>query len=256
MNGSPVRVTPERDGRLLHLELARPKANIVNGAMVAALQGALDEVRDQRELAGVLLTAEGPNFSFGASVEEHLPERCKEMLRGLHHLILTMVEYPVPILVAVRGQCLGGGMELVLAGSLVFAAPDAKFAQPEIRLGVFAPAASCLLPELIGPAAARDLLWSGRGISAGEAKETGLITAIAEEPENAALSYFDEYLSGLSSSALRHAVRAAGFDMGARVRHKLAELERLYLEELMTGADAEEGLRAFMEKRTPRWEHR
>lgn len=256
MNESPIRISQERSGRLLRLELARPKANIIDGEMVAALQAALDNVRDRRELAAVLLTAEGPNFSFGASVEEHLPDRCVDMLKGLHHLILAMVEYPVPIIVAVRGQCLGGGLELVLAGSLVFAAPDAKFAQPEIRLGVFAPAASCLLPELIGPAAARDLLWSGRSVSAEEAKETGLITAISAEPENAALSYFDEYLSGLSSSALRHAVRAAGFDMCARVRHKLAEVERLYLEELMSGVDAEEGLRAFMEKRAPRWEHR
>ena len=76
-----------------------------------------------------------------------------------------MVESPVPILVAVRGQCLGGGLEVALAGHLLFVAPDASLGQPEMKLGVFAPAASCLLPELIGPARAFDLLLSGRSIT-------------------------------------------------------------------------------------------
>ena len=73
------------------------------------------------------------------------------MLTGLHRLVLRMVESPAPLLVAVRGQCLGGGLEVALAGHLMFVAPDATLGQPEMKLGVFAPAASCLLPELIGP---------------------------------------------------------------------------------------------------------
>ena len=76
----------------------------------------------------MLFDAEGPHFSFGASVEEHLPDQCAAMLAGLHRLILRMVESPVPILVAVRGQCLGGGLELALAGHLMFVAPDASSA--------------------------------------------------------------------------------------------------------------------------------
>ena len=101
----------------------------------------------------MLIDAEGPHFSFGASVEEHLPDQCAAMLAGLHRLILRMVESPVPLLVAVRGQCLGGGLELALAGHLMFVAPDASLGQPEMKLGVFAPAASCLLPEVDRPVA-------------------------------------------------------------------------------------------------------
>ena len=93
-------------------------------------------------------------------------------------------------------------------------------------------------------------------MNADEARETGLVKAVSADPDAGALSYFDEYLSGLSGSALRHAVRACETDMCARLKRKLAEVERLYLEELMKGADAQEGLRAFMEKRAPRWEHR
>ena len=100
----------------------------------------------RRPLRAALIDGEGPHFSFGASVEEHLPAQCAVMLRGLHGLLVAMLEWPRPILVAVRGQCLGGGLELALAGSLIFASRDAQLGQPEIKLGVFAPAASCLLP--------------------------------------------------------------------------------------------------------------
>ena len=176
---SPVKAWLERDGALLRLRLARPKANIVDAAMIAALHAALDAHRGHAALRGVLLDAEGPHFSFGASVEEHLAERCAAMLASLHALILAMVEFPVPILVAVRGQCLGGGLEIALAGGPIFAAPDAQFGQPEIKLGVFAPAASCLLPWRVSPVAAEDLLCSGRsdrrqhGAGAGPGADAG-----------------------------------------------------------------------------------
>jgi hypothetical protein len=110
--------------------------------MIGALQAALDAHATTPALRGVLLDAEGPHFSFGASVEEHLADRCAGMLASLHALILAMVGFPVPVLVAVRGQCLGGGLEIALAGGPIFAAPNAQFGQPEIKLGVFAPAAS------------------------------------------------------------------------------------------------------------------
>ncbi|HEX9072370.1 MAG TPA: enoyl-CoA hydratase-related protein, partial [Pseudolabrys sp.] len=147
----PLKIWHEADGRLLRLRLDRPKANLIDAAMIATLDQALAEHLGNGQLGGALLDAAGPHFSFGASVEEHLPGRCAAMLAELHRLVLRMVESPVPLLVAVRGQCLGGGLELALAGHLMFVAPDANLGQPEMKLGVFAPAASCLLPELVGP---------------------------------------------------------------------------------------------------------
>jgi cyclohexa-1,5-dienecarbonyl-CoA hydratase len=149
MSASPLKVWLAQDGRLLRLRLDRPRANIVDAEMTAALQSVFTTYQDNAALSAVLLDAEGADFSFGASVEEHLPERCAAMLQGLHALIKAMLDFPKPILVAVRGQCLGGGMEVALAGDLLFAAADARFAQPEIKLGVFAPAASCLLPRRV-----------------------------------------------------------------------------------------------------------
>jgi len=256
MGATPLQVELEKDGALLRLRLSRPKANIVDAAMIGALRAALGEHLTDARLRAVLLEAEGPHFSFGASVEEHLPGSAAAMLRELHALILQIVGSPVPVLVAVRGQCLGGGLELAAAGHLIFAAPGAMFGQPEIRLAVFAPAASCLLPEKIGPSRAEDLLFSGRSIGAEEAHRIGLVNAVADDPSQAALAYFEEHLAPRSASSLRLAVRAARYDLVYRIRRKLAEVERLYLEELMATRDAVEGLTAFIGKRPATWEDR
>lgn len=253
---SPLKVSLERDGRLLRLTLARPKANIVDAAMIAALTSALTEHLPNKHLRAVLLSAEGPHFSFGASVDEHLPGSCAEMLHSLHALILQLVESPVPVLVAVRGQCLGGGLEVAAAGQLIFAAPGAMLGQPEVKLAVFAPAASCLLPERIGQANADDLLFSGRSVNAEEALRIGLVNAIAEDPEQAALDYFDQYLAPISASTLRFAVQAARSDAMQRIRTKLAFVEKMYLEELMATHDAVEGLTSFIAKRAAVWQDR
>jgi len=256
MGATPLHVELEKDGALLRLRLSRPKANIVDAAMIGALRAALGGHLTDARLRAVLLEAEGPHFSFGASVEEHLPGSAAAMLRELHALILQLVGSPVPVLVAVRGQCLGGGLELAAAGHLIFAAPGAMFGQPEIRLAVFAPAASCLLPEKIGPSRAEDLLFSGRSIGAEEAHRIGLVNAVADDPSQAALAYFEEHLAPRSASSLRLAVRAARYDLVYRIRRKLAEVERLYLEELMATRDAVEGLTAFIGKRPATWEDR
>jgi cyclohexa-1,5-dienecarbonyl-CoA hydratase len=253
---APLKDWLDADGALLRLRLARPKANIVDEEMIAALHGALVAHGANPVLRGVLLDAEGPHFSFGASVEEHLPASCAQMLASLHALIVAMVDHPVPILVAVRGQCLGGGLEVALAGQWIFAAPDASFGQPEMKLGVFAPAASVLLPYRVNLPMAEDLLYSGRSIAAAEALSCGLVHALADDPEAAALSWFYEHLDGKSAAALACATAAARGAMRRDVRHRLAEVERLYLDRLMATRDANEGLVAFLAKRKPSWEHR
>jgi len=253
---SPLKVSLERDGKLLRLTLARPKANIVDAAMIGALRAALTEYLPQAQLRAVLLSAEGPHFSFGASVDEHLPGCFAQMLQSLHALVRQLVESPVPVLVAVRGQCLGGGLEVAAAGNFLFAAPGAMFGQPEIKLAVFAPAASCLLPERIGQAQAEDLLFSGRSISAEEALRIGLVTAVDVDPDQAALDYFDQHLATVSASTLRFAVRAARAEVVQRISKKIDFVEKMYVEELMSTHDAVEGLTAFTEKRPAQWQDR
>lgn len=253
MTEVPVQAWTERDGRVLRLRLARPKANIIDAAMVEALGGALDLHAAETALVAAVLDAEGPNFSFGASVQEHLPDQCAAMLNKLHALIMQMIEFPVPIIAAVNGQCLGGGLEVACAASRIVAAPDAKLGQPEISLAVFAPAASCLLPERVGRVEAEALLLAGTSIDAETAMRIGLIDAITDNPADAALAWIDENLIGKSASSLRLALRAARHDYALRMRDKLATVTTLYLDELMQTPDALEGLHAFLEKRKPVW---
>jgi len=256
MTDVPLRVWRTHEGRLARLRLARPKANVLDAGMIAALDAALTaELRRDTPLA-LLIDAEGPHFSFGASVEEHLPESCAAMLRGFHSLLLRLLAAPVPVLFAVRGQCLGGGLELALTGTRIFAAPDAMFGQPEIRLGVFAPAASCLLPGRIGQPAAEEMLLSGRSLGAEEARAAGLIQTVAADPEAAATEWYATHLADKSAAALRCAMAAARGPVIAGARTRLAELETLYLDDLMRTRDALAGLQAFLGKRTPAWEHR
>jgi cyclohexa-1,5-dienecarbonyl-CoA hydratase len=256
MSDGPLKVWLERDGALLRLRLARPNANIIDAAMIAALTEAFAAHRDNAGLLAALVDHEGPHFSFGASVEEHLPASCEQMLRSLHALLEAMLDWPRPILMAVQGQCLGGGLEFALAGHLLFAAPGAQFGQPEMKLGVFAPAASVLLPLRIGQTRAEDLLYSGRSIDAQSALAWGLVNEIADDPAAAAAAYFDKHLAGKSAAALALAVRAAREPFADLARARLGDVEVLYLEKLMLTRDANEGLTAFLEKRTPKWEHR
>lgn len=248
---SPVELEWDDERGLLHVWLARPKANLIDAEMIGALS---EVVRPRRGMRALLLDHRGPHFSFGASVEEHLPDQCAQMLGHLHRLICQLVDFPLPTLVAARGQCLGGGLEVAAAGHLIFAAPDSKFGQPEIRLGVFAPAASVLLPERLGQAAADDLLWSGRTLLAAEALSLGLVKEVAADPTVAALAYFDDHLAPHSPSSLRFAVQASRAGLRDKVQVNLQKLEDLYLQELMATADAKEGLLAFLQKRPPRWE--
>lgn len=248
-----IRTWAERDGRLLRIRLDRPKANIVDIAMIEAITTALEQYRADRGAAALLVDHAGPHFGFGASIPEHLPARVRELVTKLHRAIKMLLAFPVPVLMAVRGQCLGGSLEIVLAGHLIFAAPDARLGQPEIRLGAMAPVGSCLLPERIGRARAEDLLLSGRSVGADEALQLGLVNAVAGDPEAAALAYFDAHFAAQSINGLRYAVKAARHAMLARVAHELDAVESMYLDEMIRHPDPEEGLRAFIEKRKPAW---
>ena len=252
---APLQVWLDRDGALLRLRLARPKANILDAEMIAAVASAFAQHREPGRIRAALVDHEGPHFSFGASVEEHLPAQCAAMLKGLHALLVAMLEWPRPILFAARGQCLGGGLEFVLAGSRLVVSPDAQFGQPEMKLGVFAPAASALLPFRVNQPAAEDMLLSGRSVGAAEALSLGIAQAIADDPAAAALDYFDQHLAAKSASSIGFAVRAARAGMLEEAKRRIAAVEKLYLEGLMATHDAVEGLDAFLAKRAASWRH-
>jgi cyclohexa-1,5-dienecarbonyl-CoA hydratase len=175
------------------------------------------------------------------------------MLPAFHALARELLELSIPVACAVRGACLGGGLELALLADRIFVAPDAKLGQPEILLGVFAPLGSALLPRRIGASAAADLLLTGRTIPAEEATRLGLAQVLAQDPGAEALAWARE-VCGKSAAALRRATRAARLAWMPGFLADLAAVEELYLQDLMKTKDAAEGIRAFLEKREPTWE--
>lgn len=243
-------------GALWRLTLNAPKGNVLDGVMVRELDGAVRRAAADRGVKALLLCAAGGHFSFGASVEEHLPARVAGMLSGFHGLFRRLDASGLPVLAAVRGACLGGGLELAAFCQRVFAHPGARLGQPEIKLGVIAPVASAILAERVGRGGADDLLLSGRSVEAAEARAMGLVDALADDPEAAALAWAEEHLLPHSASSLRLATRAARMGFSSRFEGLLRQLEELYLEELMDTRDALEGIQAFLEKREPVWSDR
>jgi len=246
-----IRITPRFDGAVLHLLLDRPKANILDAAMIGALHQAISEAGPEVKL--LVFEGAGRHFCFGASVEEHQAEQAPAMLDAFHGLFHLLAERAIPTCAVVRGQCLGGGLELASWCTWIVASPEAKFGQPESKLAVFPPMASLLLPWRVGGATALDLCVSGRSISAKQAFRIGLITTLVDDPTAWWEARYTEHLSAMSASSLRFTERAARIELVHQLHTHLPMLEQLYIEELMATPDANEGIAAFLERRTPEY---
>ena len=255
---APVSVAFNADQTRAAFTLFHPKGNIVTLDMVHALRHGLESIANNPHLKLITLEGAGADFSFGASIPEHAPDRIADVLPWMHSLIDDLLEAPAVTAAVVRGRCLGGGFELALACDFIFAEDGAVFGLPEIALGVFPPAASALLPLRVGAARATRALLTGETREAGEWRDVGLVDFVAPPGslEAEVDRWFALHLVPRSAAALRYAAAAARADLLARVRATLPPLERLYLDDLMRTHDAAEGIDAFLNKRTPDWKNR
>jgi cyclohexa-1,5-dienecarbonyl-CoA hydratase len=243
------------NGRIAHWILAAGRGNVIDLRLLDELEVAIVALQDEERVSALLIDHEGPDFSFGASVAEHLPGQVERMLPALHAFARNLVDLSLPTIACVRGRCLGGGLELAALADRIVASPDARFAQPEVNLGVFAPIGSLVLPRWIGAARASELLLTGRTIDAVEAHAIGLVTEITADPTASAAHWVRAHLLSKSAEALHFATRAARLAWSETFRRELGRLESIYLDELVPTHDATEGIRAFLEKREPRWSH-
>jgi cyclohexa-1,5-dienecarbonyl-CoA hydratase len=242
------------DGVFWRVTFGKSPGNILDGEIMTALTAVFLDARNAAPLKAIVIQGAGPHFSFGASVQEHLPDRVAPMLAEFRELLLAVLESSRVVVAAIRGQCLGGGLELATLAHRIVAHQEATLGQPEISLGVFAPAASILLPMRIARARAEALCLTGASIRATEALAIGLVDDVTpDDPAEVALAWVRTHFSDKSASSLRLAVTAVRADLVEAVTQRLPAMERLYLDELMRTSDAQEGLRAFLEKRPPRW---
>jgi len=239
------------------LTLRHPPLNIINQAMVDELHAALAALAVEPGLRVLVIQAEGPHFSAGADVGEHLPPHERRLIPHFMAALRALNEFPLPTIVAVRGRCLGGGFEVVQAADIVVAGTSATFGQPEILLGVTAPGACAFLPGRTAAGTAAAILFTGDPIGAEAARAAGIVHAVVpDDAVDAESLQLAARIARHSRPALRltkQGLRSA--DM-AREAEALRRTEAIYLGDVMATEDALEGLNAFMEKRRPVWKHR
>lgn len=250
-----IRVEDRFDGQVSELRLCAPPGNILSARMMDEISRYLKVVEQDARKKLIVISGEGQHFSFGASVEEHAPDKVSAMLRGFHHLIGQVIECKVPTLAKVSGLCLGGGFELALACTFIMSDEGAKFAVPEIQLGVFPPAAAALLPSLCGGHFAAQMILTGEKLGARVLQQAGLVAQVVEAGglEAATAGFIEKQILPRSASSLRFAHRASRMTVAEIYRAAIAKLEKLYLEDLMQTKDAVEGICSFIEKRAPKW---
>ena len=249
-----ARLSVDINAPVARIVLRHAPLNIIDIPMMDQLAHALAEVEARSDISVVVLRGDGKAFSAGVEVAAHTPDKIEEMLNNFHAVVRGLIATKKVTIAAVQGNCLGGGAELAMVCDIVYTSATAKWGFPEIKLGCFPPVACTALAALVGQKRASELILSGRTITGIEAEEMGLANhavqdeKVVESAENAVRE-----LRTLSPAALAvtkkaiYAWDSMHFDKG------LARAEKIYLEELMKITDTQEGIRAFMEKREPRW---
>ena len=251
---SVQRISIDITSPVAYVALANPPLNVIDIPMMEQLGEALAEIERHPDISAILFTGEGKAFSAGVDVAAHTPERIEEMLQKFHGVIRALLATKKVTIAAVHGHCLGGGAELAMVCDMVYTTESALWGFPEIELGCYPPVACTALAALVGQKRAAELILTGRTITGTDAAAMGLATrAVADGQLEIAVNECIERLGQVSPAALAMAKKASyawdsmHFDKG------LARAEKIYHEELMKTADAQEGIRAFMEKREPRW---
>jgi cyclohexa-1,5-dienecarbonyl-CoA hydratase len=242
---------------IAHITLHNSPLNVIDIPMMEELTRTLAEIEARSDISVIVLSGEGKAFSAGVDVAAHTPDKVEEMLNKFHGVIRALVASRKVIIAAVHGHCLGGGAELAMVCDIVYTADSAQWGFPEIKLGCYPPVACAALAALVGQKRATELILTGRTISGCDAAKMGLANhSVPSEKLDEAVNKCVGHLQKLSPAALSvtkkavYAWDAMHFDKG------LARAEKIYLEELMKTSDAQEGIRAFMEKRSPKWTER
>ncbi|MGA9497714.1 MAG: enoyl-CoA hydratase-related protein [Terriglobales bacterium] len=239
---------------MARLTLVNHPLNVIDLQMARILLQALADLESRPDITVIVFQGDSRTFSAGVDIKAHLPEQIREMLTSFHAVIRAIVASRKVTIAAVRGLCLGGGAELAAVCDMVYCASDATWGFPEIKLGCYPPVATVAFPALIGQKRATELILTGRQFSGDEAAAMGLANrSVADDEVDAIVERTLAELRQLSPAALAHTKKAIyawdalHFDKG------LARSEKIYLEELISTADAREGIIAFLDKRTPKW---
>jgi cyclohexa-1,5-dienecarbonyl-CoA hydratase len=245
------------DEEVARVTLNHPDKNVLTVAMMGEIATAIESLNGKASVKAILLDSSQKAFSYGISLEDSKPDRVFQTLDAFNRVFQSLLEVSKPLIVVVNGPAIGAGSELVAFGDVVIATPNARFAQPEVTLGVFPPFASVMLPQLIGPKKTYELILTGRALSAEEACALGFVNRVV--PENELDKTMKEMLarvSQFSGPVLEMCKRVVGSSLGMPLADAMKISQDLYLNQLMSLEDAQEGVRAVLERRKPVWKNK
>lgn len=241
----------EVEGGIGTIRLDRPPMNALNAEMQDALHAAATEASARRDVSAVIIFGGDKVFAAGADIKEMQPMSYTDMVdrsAALQAAFIAIARIPKPTVAAITGYALGAGCELTLACDFRVAADNAKLGQPEVLLGVIPGAGGTQrLSRLIGPARAKDIIFTGRFVSAEEALLIGLVDEVvpAEEVYAAARRRVERYVGGPA-----YAIRAAkeAIDRGLEVDLDTGlEIERMQFAAVFATRDRDIGMASFVE---------
>ncbi|MEA2636536.1 MAG: cyclohexa,5-dienecarbonyl-CoA hydratase [Chloroflexota bacterium] len=253
---SSVSITVRIQDGIARITLNRPPLNVFDIEMLRRLNDALRECGATSIRVVVISSALSGAFSAGVEVRDHLAGRLDAMLSEVRENTRLLLNLKPVTIAAIHGSTLGGGAELALLCDVVLAGDDTMFGFPEIKLGAFPPVAAACLPEMCGAPRAMRLLL-GESITAAAAAAAGLVTQVVPAAQLA--ETVDRVATDL---AARSGVALGALTTATRGQRAPALLQRLdaavatYRATVGPSRDAEEGIRAFLEKRAPAWSHR
>ena len=239
------------------ITLNNPPYNVLTVPLMMEMTQAVESLNGRGDIKCIVLDSSQKAFSAGISLEDSKADRVFQTLDSFTHIFQAIREISKPLIMVVNGPAIGAGSELVAFGDMVIATPHAKFAQPEVKLGVFPPFAAVMLPQLIGPKKTYELILTGEALSAEDALRLGFVNKVVPETElqktvDAVLTKISEF----SAPVLEVTKKVIGSSIGLPLDEAMKKSQNIYLNELMNLQDVQEGLRAVLEKRKPVWKNK
>jgi cyclohexa-1,5-dienecarbonyl-CoA hydratase len=250
-------IKTEKEGGIARIIFNRPKHNMLNIEMMKEMNAEIEALIADRDVKCLVILAEGPSWCAGVDVGDHKPELVDQMIANFNRLFELIDDLEVPIIAAVHGACLGGGMEVAIACDIILAAKKASFGQPEIKLGFFPPYAAIRLPKLIGQAKAMEVCVTGKRYSAEEAKAMGFVAHVADDDKFS--EELDKLIGEIKTSSpliIRINKRAIRQTIDKDFATALKRAGDIFLHTLMKTEDTQEGINSYFEKRKPEWKNR
>jgi len=245
------------DSGVARMTLSRPEHNLLNEAMLRELAEGIESVGSREDIKIILLDSACKVFCGGIEVGEYTSQRVFQMLDAFHSAFAAMVDVAKPVICVVNGPAIGGGAELAAFGDMVIASPKARFAQPEITIGMFPPLASTILPYLVGPKVALELVLTGEPVTAERALDLGLVNRLVPEAQlESTVKELLARMTGHAGAGLTMAKKAILGGTRMPLRDRLKHSMGIFLNELYRLEDSQEGLHALVEKRKPNWKNR